>query len=88
MERPLTAKEYKLATLLFDNPHRVLARRYLIEEVWGPSVSPASRTLDTHLSRLKIKLGLTPDRGFNLGPVYGYGYRLTRTTQVRAAAAA
>jgi DNA-binding response OmpR family regulator len=59
--------------------HRPLARSYLMEEVWGVGANVSSRTLDTHVCRLKNKLGLTPERGFNFGPVYGFGYRLERT---------
>jgi DNA-binding response OmpR family regulator len=78
-EQPLTAKEFALALTLFRNMHRPLARAYLMEEVWGAGANVSSRTLDTHVCRLKSKLGLTPDRGFNFGPVYGFGYRLERT---------
>jgi DNA-binding response OmpR family regulator len=82
--RVLTAKEFQLARLLFQNPHRALCRRYLIEAVWGAAMNPGSRTLDTHMCRLKVKLGLTPERGFEFGPVYGYGYRLRRTMAAAA----
>ncbi len=77
-EQTLTAKEFALALTLFRNMHRPLARTYLMEEVWGAGANVSSRTLDTHVCRLKNKLGLTPDRGFNFGPVYGFGYRLER----------
>ena len=79
-ERALTAKEFALALTLFRNMHRPLARSYLMEEVWGAGANVSSRTLDTHVCRLKNKLGLTPDRGYNFGPVYGFGYRLERLT--------
>jgi DNA-binding response OmpR family regulator len=78
VERILTEKEFRLAALLLENPHRPLARKYMLETVWGAHIDPGSRTLDTTLCRLKAKLGLTEERGFKLAPVYGYGYRLTR----------
>lgn len=76
----LTTKEFNLALLLFRNLHRPLARRYMMEEVWGATADVSSRTLDTHVCRLKTKLGLTAANGYSFGPVYGFGYRLERTT--------
>jgi DNA-binding response OmpR family regulator len=83
-ERVLTTKEFNLALLLFRNMHRPLARSYLMEEVWGTAANVSSRTLDTHVCRLKTKLGLTPANGYNFGPVYGFGYRLERTAPAAA----
>jgi DNA-binding response OmpR family regulator len=85
-ERILTTKEFNLALLLFRNMHRPLARSYLMEEVWGAAANVSSRTLDTHVCRLKTKLGLTPANGYNFGPVYGFGYRLEKTATATAAA--
>jgi DNA-binding response OmpR family regulator len=84
----LTQKEFKLARLLLANPHRTLARTYLMEEVWGGPLDPLSRTLDTHIKRVKTKLRLTPERGFNFVSVYGYGYRVSRLAAARVDAAA
>jgi DNA-binding response OmpR family regulator len=83
----LTGKEFTLALLLFRNIDRPLSRTYLMEEVWGAGVTIASRSLDTHVCRLKKKLGLTPSSGFDLGPVYGFGYRLERLTSDGGASA-
>ena len=83
-QRVLTTKEFNLALLLFRNMHRPLARSYLMEEIWGTAANVSSRTLDTHVCRLKTKLGLTPANGYNFGPVYGFGYRLERTAQAAA----
>jgi len=87
-EHVLTSKEFNLALLLFRNMHRPLARRYLMEEVWGATADVSSRTLDTHVCRLKTKLGLTPANGYNFGPVYGFGYRLEKTANTPVEAAA
>ncbi len=57
--RALTEKEFRLAMVLCRNTHGALARTYLIEAVWGPAGRYGSRTLDTHLARLKSELGLT-----------------------------
>jgi DNA-binding response OmpR family regulator len=83
-ERVLTTKEFNLALLLFRNMHRPLARGYLMEEVWGTAANVSSRTLDTHVCRLKTKLGLNPANGYNFGPVYGFGYRLEKVTSAPA----
>ena len=72
----LTAKEFELAATLFRNMHRPLSRSYLLELVWGRNPDLPTRTLDAHISRIRAKLGLRPERGFRLIPVYSYGYRL------------
>lgn len=80
----LTAKEFNLALLFFRNLQRPLARTYLMEEVWGATATASSRTLDTHVCRLKTKLGLTPASGYNFTPVYGFGYRLEKAAPTMA----
>ncbi len=72
----LTAKEFALAMVLFRNVHRAMSRPHLLEAVWGRNPDLATRTLDVHISRLRTRLGLRPERGFRLTPVYNYGYRL------------
>lgn len=72
----LTSKEFELAHLFFRNLHRALARSYLVEAVWGGDPNVNSRSLDVHVSRVRTKLALRPERGFRLTPVYSYGYRL------------
>ena len=72
----LTQKEFELAVFLFQNIGRLLSRGHLQEAVWGRMVDVPSRTMDTHVSRIRTKLGLRPEAGFKLAPVYNYGYRL------------
>ncbi len=72
----LTQKEFDLALVLFRNAGRPLSRNHIRELVWGGEADVSSRTMDTHVSRLRTKLGLGPERGFRVMPVYGYGYRL------------
>jgi len=72
----LTAKEYALAVVFFGNLHRPLGRVYLLETVWGRNPDLESRTLDAHVAKIRSKLGLRPEHGFRLAPVYSYGYRL------------
>ena len=73
----LTQKEFELAWFLFQNLGRLLSRDHIQEAVWGRHmVASASRSMDTHLSRLRIKLDLRLETGIVLTPVYNYGYRL------------
>lgn len=74
----LRQKEFDLALLLFRNEGRPLSRAYMHEAVWGSDDDVPSRTLDTHVSRVRNKLGLRPENGFRLAPVYSYGYLLER----------
>jgi DNA-binding response OmpR family regulator len=72
----LTRKEFDLALLFFRNVGRPLSRTLIVETVWGGNPPEMSRTMDTHVSRVRHKLDLVPERGFRLAPVYGFGYRL------------
>ncbi|MGJ7567463.1 response regulator transcription factor [Variovorax sp. GB1R11] len=72
----LKNREYELALFLFQNLGRLLSRAHLHEAVWGLGVEALSRSLDTHVSRLRTKLDLRPANGFLLLAIYGLGYRL------------
>jgi two-component system, OmpR family, response regulator RegX3 len=73
----LTGKDFDLASLLLHNVGRVLSRGHLRETIWGQNAGSVSRSLDTHVSRVRRRLGLTPEHGWRLSSVYGRGYRLT-----------
>ena len=74
----LTQKDFDLAVFLFRNQGRLLSRNHLFEAVWGKSTEINSRTIDTHVSRLRTRLGLAPENGWRLASVYQHGYRLER----------
>ena len=74
----VTNKEFTLALLFFQNLNRPLSRAYLLEKIWGVSADLQTRTLDAHVSRIRAKLGLRPEAGYRLAPVYSYGYRLEK----------
>ncbi|VAW03042.1 hypothetical protein MNBD_ALPHA04-1852 [hydrothermal vent metagenome] len=76
LEISLTAKEFELADLMFRNRDRTLSRRYIMETVWRTNAHLATRTLDMHVSRIRSKLSLSPENGFRIFTVFGYGYRL------------
>lgn len=75
----LTEREFELALFMFRNAGRVLSRGHILEMLWGvqqPDVQ--TRTVDTHISRLRKKLHLGGDSGWLLTAVYQHGYRLAR----------
>lgn len=72
----LTRREYELALFLFRNLGKVVSRAHILESVWGRGGGVTTRTVDTHVSRLRSALGVSAASGVRLTPVYGYGYRL------------
>lgn len=82
-EISLTAKEFQLALLLFHNLDRALSRQHILETIWGLRADIPTRTLDSHVTRVRSKLSLRPGNGFKLTSLYGYGYRLEGVGQER-----
>jgi DNA-binding response OmpR family regulator len=74
----LSTKDFDLAVFLLRRIGRLVPRQQLQESVWGEKAVLTSRTLDTHISRIRNKLWLTEENGWRLGAVYGHGYRLER----------
>jgi DNA-binding response OmpR family regulator len=72
----MTQKEFDLALFLFTNLGKALPRNEIFETVWGRELGFKSRTLDTHIARIRRRLGLTPKNGFRLNSIYSFGYRL------------
>ncbi len=77
-EVKLTSKEFQLAYYFFNNPDRLIARDYLLETIWTKNSSISTRTVDTHISRLRKKLKLDGTTGWKLTSVYHKGYRLIK----------
>ena len=73
----LTHKEFELAVFMFRNPGKLLSRNHILEAIWGiDNAEVSTRTVDTHVSRLRKKLSLEPKNGWTLISVYQHGYRL------------
>lgn len=72
----LTDKDFDLTLFLFQNQGRLLTREVLLERVWGMAKDINTRTVDTHMSRLRRRLGLNPENGFRIKTIYQRGYRL------------
>ncbi|MGH8172865.1 MAG: response regulator transcription factor [Rhodanobacteraceae bacterium] len=75
-EIELTQREFDLATFLFRRQGRIVGRDALLENVWNLSAAVSTRTVDTHVSRLRKKLDLNGERGWRLAAIYQHGYRL------------
>jgi DNA-binding response OmpR family regulator len=72
----LPKREFDMAMLFFTNPNRLLSRQYLAATLWGKVVDYQSRTIDTHVARLRKNLKLDPAFGISLNALYGFGYTL------------
>jgi len=68
----LTLKEYDLLVLLASNPGRAFSRDFLLERLWGDDYAGFDRTVDTHIMRLRKKLGPLDEK---IVTVWGVGYR-------------
>ncbi len=68
----LSPTEYKLLNYLMSNTGKALSRRQILNQVWNYDYYGDLRTVDTHINRLRIKLG---DKGRYIRTVRGYGYR-------------
>ncbi len=71
----LTATEFSLLKLLASNHGRVFSREFLLEEVWGNDAVVFDRTIDSHIQRLRKKLGGPDSPGDYIETVWGVGYR-------------
>ena len=73
-----TQREFDLTAYFFGKVGRVLSRATLMKDVWGISQQLNTRTVDTHVCRIRSKLHIQPENGWCLSSVYQYGYRLER----------
>ncbi|RPK27708.1 response regulator transcription factor [Paenibacillus xylanexedens] len=71
----LTPKEYDLLMTLVKNPGRTFSRSDLLDVVWGYDFAGDTRTIDTHIQRLRKKLDVTDD----IVTVFGIGYKFKKT---------
>ncbi len=68
----LTPTEFELLALLVGRPGRAFSREFLLERIWGYAYDGADRTVDTHITRLRKKLGAQGDK---IVTVWSVGYR-------------
>lgn len=70
----LTIKEHKILIKLSENPGRIYSREQLLDSIWGVDFVGDPRTVDSHVARLRTKLGLWGEN--HLKTVYGVGYKI------------
>jgi len=71
----LTRKEFDLLRYLVEHPGEVITRDRLLDEVWGYDRFPTTRTVDTHILRLRQKFEDDPERPAHILTAHGQGYR-------------
>ncbi|SHK48607.1 DNA-binding response regulator, OmpR family, contains REC and winged-helix (wHTH) domain [Selenomonas ruminantium] len=71
----LTHKEYDLLHLFLTHPQQIFSREHLLDLLWGYDYSGDTRTVDTHIRRLRAKLEKAGLAGGSIGTVWGRGYR-------------
>ena len=74
-EVPLTAQEFKMLKFMVHNAERVVSREELLNEVWGYQHYPTTRTVDTHVLKLRQKLERDPANPVHFQTVHRAGYR-------------
>ena len=71
----LTPKEYELLKMLATNLGKVFTREQLLEKVWGYEYFGDTRTVDTHIKRIRQKLDVREDSHWDIKTVWGVGYK-------------
>lgn len=71
----LTSKEMDLLWHLASHPGRVFSREQLLESIWGYEYFGDTRTVDTHIKRIRQKLEVKDDSSWDIKTVWGVGYK-------------
>jgi len=74
-EVPMTRKEFDLLVYLLEHRGEIVTRERLLDHVWGYERFPTTRTVDTHILRLRRKFEADPDRPAFILTVHGQGYK-------------
>ena len=74
-EITFTAKEMELLWCLASNPGIVFSRNQLLEKIWGYTYYGDTRTVDTHIKRVRHRLDIPPDSTWDIMTVWGVGYK-------------
>ena len=71
----LTKKELEILWLLASNPGKAFSRDNLLSSVWGYEYFGDARTVDTHVKRLRAKIGGSENSGWEIKTIWGVGYK-------------
>lgn len=72
---PMTNQEFKTLSCFLSNPGRVLSRSELLDQAWGYENYPTTRTVDTHVGKLRLKLERDPANPVHFRTVHRVGYK-------------
>ena len=78
-EVPLTKKEIELLWTLAKNSTKVFSRDNLLDSIWGYDYFGDSRTVDSHIKRLRAKLDKVPHPNWEIKTIWGLGYKFELT---------
>jgi len=70
-----TTKEMELLWCLASNPGKAFSRNQLLETIWGYSYYGDTRTVDTHIKRIRQKLNIPADSSWDITTIWGVGYK-------------
>ena len=70
-----TAKEMELLWCLATNPGKAFSRNQLLETIWGYSYYGDTRTVDTHIKRIRQKLNIPENSKWDITTIWGVGYK-------------
>ena len=73
---PLTKKEVETMWILAENPSKVFTRDNLLDSLWGQDYFGDSRTVDSHIKRLRAKLDKVDHPDWEIKTIWGLGYKL------------
>jgi DNA-binding response OmpR family regulator len=76
---PLTKKETELLWTLGTNKNKVFSRDNLLNNLWGFDYFGDTRTVDSHIKRLRAKLDKIPHDGWEIKTIWGVGYKFEVT---------
>lgn len=76
---PLTKKEIEILWILVRHPNKVFTRDNLLDSVWGSDYYGDTRTVDSHIKRLRAKLSVHDHPGWEIKTVWGMGYKFEVT---------